>query len=165
MARSKSSSAAKVLTPAQAEKWVRAQQKKGRKVVFTNGCFDLLHRGHVTYLEEARNLGGALLVALNSDASVSRLKGKDRPLVTLQDRARVMAALGSVDAVTWFNSDTPVPLLKKLKPMIYVKGGDWDVNHIPETPVVKSYGGTLKRLQFVEGRSTTKLIEKARKKK
>jgi rfaE bifunctional protein nucleotidyltransferase chain/domain len=119
----------------------------------------------VAYLEEARGLGDGLIVALNGDGSVRRLKGKDRPLVTLKDRARVIAALGCVDAVTWFPTDTPVPLLKKLQPKIYVKGGDWDVNNIPETPVVRGYGGKMKALQFVEGRSTTKLIEKARKRK
>lgn len=164
MARSFSSNH-KVLTPAKAAAWVRAQQKKGRKVVFTNGCFDLLHRGHVTYLEQARALGAALVVALNTDASTKRLKGKDRPLVTLQDRARVIAGLGCVDCVTWFASDTPVPLLKKLRPLLYVKGGDWDVNKIPETPVVRAYGGQLKSLTFVEGRSTTNLIRKAQKRK
>lgn len=159
------SSAKKILSPAKAVAWMRTQQKRGRKIVFTNGCFDLLHSGHVTYLEEARGLGDGLIVALNGDESVRRLKGKDRPLVTLKDRARVMAALGCVDAVTWFSTDTPVPLLKKLQPKIYVKGGDWDVNKIPETPVVRSYGGKLKALQFVEGSSTTKLIEKARSRK
>lgn len=133
--------------------------------MFTNGCFDLLHAGHVTYLEEARNLGDALIVALNGDASVRRLKGKDRPLVSLKDRARVIAALESVDAVTWFHSDTPVALVNSLRPQIYVKGGDWDVYQIPEAPVVQSYGGKLIALSFVRGRSTTKLIQKARKSK
>lgn len=155
----------KVLTPKMAAAWVKARQRAGKRIVFTNGCFDLLHRGHVTYLEQARGLGDGLIIALNSDASVRRLKGPDRPLVTLRDRARVIAALGCVDAVTWFTSDTPVPLLKSLRPMLYVKGGDWDVENIPETPVVKAYGGKLKSLRFVEGKSTTGIIRKARGKR
>ncbi len=155
--------AVKILSPSLAAKWISKLQSKGKRIVFTNGCFDLLHRGHVTYLEEARNLGDALIVALNGDGSVRQLKGKDRPLVTLKDRARVMAALECVDAVTWFHEKTPVELVGKLKPLIYVKGGDWDIAEIPEYPIVKSYGGQAIALNFVKGRSTTKLIEKARK--
>lgn len=133
-------------------------------MVFTNGCFDLLHSGHVSYLEQARRLGDALVVALNGDASVRRLKGKGRPLVTLKDRARVMAALECVDAVTWFSETTPVKLVGSLKPMVYVKGGDYDIAKIPEYPVVKSYGGKALALNFVKGRSTTRLIQKMGKK-
>lgn len=157
--------ATKVLSPASAARWARAFQKNGKRVVFTNGCFDLLHSGHVTYLEEARRLGDALVVALNGDQSVRKLKGKGRPLVTLKDRARVMAALECVDAVTWFNETTPVKLVGRLKPKIYVKGGDYDVSKIPEYPVVKSYGGKALALNFVKGRSTTRLIEKVKKQK
>ncbi|HEY8278640.1 MAG TPA: D-glycero-beta-D-manno-heptose 1-phosphate adenylyltransferase [Bdellovibrionota bacterium] len=156
-------SSKKVLAPASASRWARAFQKKGKRVVFTNGCFDLLHSGHVTYLEQARRLGDALVVALNGDASVRRLKGKGRPLVTLKDRARVMAALECVDAVTWFHETTPVKLVARLKPKIYVKGGDWDVRKIPEYEVVAGYGGKALALNFVRGRSTTRLIQKARK--
>jgi D-beta-D-heptose 7-phosphate kinase / D-beta-D-heptose 1-phosphate adenosyltransferase len=155
--------AKKILPPSTAARWAKSFQKNGKRVVFTNGCFDLLHSGHVTYLEQARLLGDALVVALNGDGSVRRLKGKGRPLVTLKDRARVMAALECVDAVTWFHDTTPVKLVGKLKPKIYVKGGDWDVANIPEYPVVKSYGGKALALNFVKGRSTTRLIEKARK--
>lgn len=152
----------KILSPARAALWARKLQKGGKKLVFTNGCFDLLHSGHVTYLEEARRLGHALVVALNGDASVRRLKGEGRPLVSLKDRARVIAALECVDAVTWFHNDTPVKLVGRLKPLVYVKGGDWDVRKIPEFPVVSSYGGKAMALNFVRGRSTTRLIEKAR---
>jgi rfaE bifunctional protein nucleotidyltransferase chain/domain len=155
--------AKKILSPARAASWARAFQKNGRRVVFTNGCFDLLHSGHVAYLEQARRQGDALVVALNSDASTRRLKGAGRPLVTLKDRARVIAALESVDAVTWFGETTSVKLVGKLKPRVYVKGGDYDVTKIPEYPIVKSYGGKALALQFVKGRSTTKLIQKARK--
>lgn len=155
--------ASKVLSPATAARWAGTFQKKGKRLVFTNGCFDLLHSGHVAYLENARNLGDALVVALNGDASVRKLKGPGRPLVTLEDRARVMAALECVDAVTWFHEATPVKLVGKIKPKIYVKGGDYDVSKIPEYPVVKSYGGKALALNFVKGRSTTRLIRKARK--
>lgn len=159
------SSASKILSPKKAAAWIRSIQKKGGKVVFTNGCFDIIHAGHVAYLEQARALGQGLIVALNSDASVKRLKGKDRPLNGLADRARVMAALGCVDCVTSFTTDAPTGLLAELKPLLYVKGGDWNVNKIAETPVVKSYGGKLKALKFIEGRSTTKLIKKAQHRK
>ncbi len=155
----------KILPAARAARWVSAVQKGGRRVVFTNGCFDLLHSGHVTYLEQARKLGDALIVALNSDASTRALKGKDRPLVTIKDRARVIAALECVDAVTWFGETTPVKLVARLRPKIYVKGGDWDIRKIPEYAVVTAYGGKAFALNFVRGRSTTRLIEKARGKK
>lgn len=155
-------SSKKVLSPEKAAAWIRKLQKSGKKVVFTNGCFDILHSGHVTYLEEARRLGDALIIALNGDASVTRLKGPGRPLVPLKDRARVVAALGAVDAVTWFHSDTPAPLLGKLQPKVFVKGGDYNVYNIAETPVVLGYGGKLIALSFVKGRSTTKIISKAR---
>jgi rfaE bifunctional protein nucleotidyltransferase chain/domain len=152
----------KILAPAAAARWARSLQKKGKRVVFTNGCFDLLHAGHVAYLEEARKLGDALVVALNGDASTRKLKGPGRPLNKLKDRARVMAALESVDAVTWFPELTPVKLVGALKPLIYVKGGDYDITAIPEYTVVSSYGGKAMALSFVKGRSTTKLIQKAK---
>jgi rfaE bifunctional protein nucleotidyltransferase chain/domain len=157
------SSRKKVRAPAAAARWVKSLQKSGKKVVFTNGCFDLLHSGHVTYLEQARNLGDALVVALNGDASVRELKGPGRPLVTLRDRARVIAALSSVDCVTWFEEKVPVGIVGKLQPKIYVKGGDYDIRTIPEYEVVKSYGGKALALSFVKGRSTTNIIKKARK--
>ncbi len=155
--------AKKILAPAAAARWVKQFQKNGRRLVFTNGCFDLLHSGHVTYLEEARRLGDALVVALNGDASVRHLKGRGRPLVTLKDRARVIAALECVDAVTWFGEFTPVKLVGRLQPKIYVKGGDYDISKIPEFAVVQSYGGKALALHFVRGRSTTKLIQKVKK--
>ncbi|MGZ3650446.1 MAG: D-glycero-beta-D-manno-heptose 1-phosphate adenylyltransferase [Bdellovibrionota bacterium] len=157
--------AKKILAPAAAARWARNFQKNGRRVVFTNGVFDLLHSGHVKYLEEARRKGDALVVALNGDSSVRRLKGPNRPLVTLKDRARVIAALESVDAVTWFHDSTPVKLVGSLKPLVYVKGGDYDVTKIPEYPVVKSYGGKALALSFVKGRSTSRLIRKAKGRK
>jgi len=154
--------APKILSPASAARWTRSLQKKGLRVVFTNGVFDLLHSGHVAYLEEARKLGDALVVALNGDTAVRKLKGPGRPLNALKDRARVMAALESVDAVTWFHEKTPVKLVGSLKPLLYVKGGDYDITSIPEYAVVNSYGGKAFALAFVKGRSTTRLIQKAK---
>ncbi|MDB5898333.1 MAG: hypothetical protein JWP41_1935 [Ramlibacter sp.] len=130
-------------------------------VVFTNGVFDVLHRGHVTYLAQARALGAHLVVALNTDASARRLgKGPDRPLNRQEDRATVIAALASVSLVTWFDEDTPVELLAQLRPQIYVKGGDYDMRQLAETRLVESYGGRAVAIPFVEGYSTTALVER-----
>ena len=134
-----------------------------KPVVFTNGVFDVLHRGHATYLAQARALGGSLVLALNTDASARRLgKGPDRPLNNAQDRAVVMAALESVTLVTWFDEDTPLELITALKPDILVKGGDYDMRLLPETKVVESYGGRALAIAFVEGYSTTALVNKIR---
>lgn len=164
MGQSFQSSEKKIKKPQAAAKWVRSIQKKGKKVVFTNGCFDLLHSGHITYLEEARKQGDALILALNSDASVKRLKGPGRPLVALKDRARVISALACVDCVTWFGENTPEKLIDLIIPRILVKGGDWPVEKILGAKTVLAHGGEVKSLNFVEGKSTTKLIQKAQKK-
>jgi D-glycero-beta-D-manno-heptose 1-phosphate adenylyltransferase len=132
-----------------------------KPVVFTNGVFDVLHKGHVTYLEQARALGGSLVVALNTDASAKRLgKGVDRPLNNELDRAVVMAALASVSLVTWFDDDTPLELIRRLKPDVLVKGGDYDMRKLAETAVVESYGGKALTIPFVDGYSTTALVKK-----
>jgi rfaE bifunctional protein nucleotidyltransferase chain/domain len=132
-------------------------------VVFTNGVFDVLHRGHVTYLAQARALGGSLVVALNTDASARRLgKGPDRPLNAEHDRAVVMAALESVSLVTWFDEDTPVQLLGELKPQVYVKGGDYDMRTLAETALVQGWGGQALAIPFVDGYSTTALVQRIR---
>ena len=132
-------------------------------VVFTNGVFDVLHRGHATYLAQARALGGSLVVALNTDASARRLgKGPDRPLNNEQDRAVLMAALESVSLVTWFDEDTPTALISELRPDILVKGGDYDMQKLPETKVVEAYGGKALAIPFVDGYSTTALVKKIR---
>lgn len=141
-----------------------ARRKKGQRVVFTNGCFDLLHSGHVAYLNEARKQGDLLVVALNSDDSVKRLKGPARPLNTLPDRAVVMAGLECVDHVTWFEDDTPLKAILALKPDVLVKGGDWKVDQIVGGREVQGWGGKVKSLNFVEGKSTTGIIAKARAK-
>ncbi len=134
-----------------------------RPVVFTNGVFDVMHRGHVTYLAQARALGASLVVALNTDASARRLgKGPDRPLNNEQDRAIMMAALGSVDLVTWFDEDTPVELLGEVHPDIYVKGGDYDMPTLAETRLIETWGGKAVAIPFVDGYSTTALVRKIR---
>ncbi|MFI5443799.1 D-glycero-beta-D-manno-heptose 1-phosphate adenylyltransferase [Polaromonas sp. UC242_47] len=130
-------------------------------VVFTNGVFDVLHRGHASYLAAARALGGSLIVAINTDASARRLgKGPDRPLNNQEDRAVLMAALESVSLVTWFDEDTPLELITELKPDILVKGGDYDMDKLAETAVVRAYGGQAQALPFVDGYSTTALVSK-----
>jgi rfaE bifunctional protein nucleotidyltransferase chain/domain len=134
-----------------------------RPLVFTNGVFDLMHRGHATYLAQARALGASLVVALNTDASARRLgKGADRPLNNEQDRAVMMAALGSVSLVTWFDEDTPLQLISELRPDVLVKGGDYDMAKLAETKVVQAYGGRALAIPFVDGYSTTALVAKIR---
>ena len=135
-------------------------QASGSSVVFTNGVFDLLHAGHVTYLEEARALGSHLVVALNSDSSVKTNKGDRRPIVGQEDRAKLVASLQCVDFVFLFEMKTPVSAIELIKPMVYVKGGDYRVEDLPETPVVRQYGGMVKILSLVKGRSSTQLIQK-----
>lgn len=134
-----------------------------RPLVFTNGVFDVLHKGHVACLHEARQLGGALLVAINTDHSARQLdKGPDRPLNTELDRAAVLAGLSSVSLVTFFNDKTPVSLLAQVRPDIYVKGGDYDMNKLEETALMRSWGGTAVAIPFVEGYSTTALVRRIR---
>ena len=134
-----------------------------RPLVFTNGVFDLLHRGHVTYLAQARALGASLLVALNSDASARRLgKGSDRPLNPLEDRMAVLAALAAVDVVTWFDADTPLATIEACHPDILVKGGDWKPDDIVGAAEVRGWGGKVVSIPLVAGRSTTALVERIR---
>lgn len=138
-------------------------QRLPRPIVFTNGVFDVLHRGHVTYLANARALGGSLVVALNTDASARRLgKGADRPLNNEVDRAVMMAALESVSLVTWFDDSTPLELIAEMQPDLLVKGGDYDMDTLAETAVVKAYGGSALAIAFVDGYSTTALVRKIR---
>lgn len=141
----------------------RALAALPQPVVFTNGVFDVLHRGHVTYLAQARALGASLVVALNTDASARRLgKGPDRPLNAEADRAIVIAALESVSLVTFFDEDTPVELLGELRPQVYVKGGDYDMRKLAETALVQGYGGSAVAIPFVDGYSTTALVQRIR---
>ena len=151
----------KVRDPAALESWIGALE---RPLVFTNGVFDLLHRGHVTYLARARSLGANLLVALNSDPSARRLgKGHDRPLNALADRLAVLAALECVDAVTWFDEDTPEALIAACRPQVLVKGGDWPVERIVGAGGVLARGGKVVSIPFEHERSTTALVERIRK--
>lgn len=136
---------------------------KGKKIVFTNGCFDLLHYGHVKYLEEAKGKGDILVVAINSDASVRKIKGNKRPVVTGKDRPSLIAALESVDYVVSFNEETPLKVIKELKPDILVKGADWDKKQIVGSDVVLTYGGKISTIKLIRGRSSTNLIKKIAK--
>jgi len=134
-----------------------------RPLVFTNGCFDILHRGHVTYLSQARALGASLLVALNSDGSVRRLgKGPERPVNCLEDRTAVVAALESVDLVSWFETDTPLELILRVRPDVLVKGGDWPVDRIVGGPEVAAWGGRVVSIPFLYTRSTSDTLARIR---
>jgi len=135
-------------------------KKKGKKIVFTNGCFDLLHYGHIKYLEDAKRKGDILIVAINSDASVKKIKGNKRPIVNQQDRLSLIAALESVDYAILFNEETPLKVIKELRPDILVKGADWDKKQIVGTDFVLSYGGRISTIRLTKGRSTTNLIKK-----
>ena len=135
-----------------------------RPLVFTNGCFDILHRGHVTYLAQARALGAGMIVALNSDTSVRALgKGDDRPVNKLEDRLAVMASLACVDMVTWFDEDTPLQRILEIHPDILVKGGDWAPERIVGAAEVKGWGGSVHSIPFIHEKSTTALLEKIRR--
>ncbi|MFT6631552.1 MAG: rfaE bifunctional protein nucleotidyltransferase chain/domain [Bacteriovoracaceae bacterium] len=135
-------------------------ETKGKCVVFTNGCFDILHRGHVSYLNEAKAQGDILVLGLNSDASVKRLKGESRPVNSEQDRKFVLENLKSMDYVFIFEEDTPYNLIQQLQPDVLVKGGDWNVEDIIGSDIVLANGGQVKSLNFVDGFSTTSTIEK-----
>ena len=135
-------------------------KSQGKQIVSTNGCFDILHVGHVRYLQKSASLGDILVVCLNSDRSVKALKGDSRPLNNENDRAEVLAGLGCVDYVVIFDEDTPVNYLAQIKPDIHTKGGDYDVNNLPEAKVVMDNGGKLEFISFVEGKSTTNIINK-----
>lgn len=137
--------------------------KENMPLVFTNGCFDVLHRGHVTYLAQARALGKSMIVALNTDASVKRQgKGDDRPINTLENRMAVIAALAAVDFVTYFDDDTPFDIILQIMPEVLVKGGDWTIDKIVGSPEVIANGGTVHSIPFLHDTSTTKLVQKIR---
>lgn len=132
---------------------------KYQRIIFTNGCFDIIHKGHISYLERARSLGDALVVALNSDSSVRRLKGRGRPVNPLRDRIIVLAALECVDFVTWFSEETPLKTILTIRPDHLVKGGDWPVGSIVGSKEVQSWGGKVHSLPFIKGRSTTRILQ------
>jgi D-beta-D-heptose 7-phosphate kinase/D-beta-D-heptose 1-phosphate adenosyltransferase len=136
---------------------------QGRKIVFTNGCFDIIHSGHTEYLKQSRELGDILIVGLNSDDSVRRLKGEDRPLNKEEDRAEVLQSLKSVDIVVVFTEDTPFNLISEVMPDILVKGGDYKKQDIVGADIVEGHGGRVVVIPFVEGKSTTSLVEKIKR--
>ena len=150
----------KILSREDLAELTRSFQDEGKVVVFTNGCFDILHVGHVRYLEEAKELGDVLIVGVNDDAGVRRLKGDERPYVPAAERAEVLAALGAVDFVTIFHEDTPDELIRLLKPDWHVKGGDYKIADLSEAKIVKEYGGKVKILALVPGHSTSRLADK-----
>jgi rfaE bifunctional protein nucleotidyltransferase chain/domain len=150
------------LEPAKLAPVLNSLQKQGRKVVFTNGVFDLLHLGHVTYLQEARKQGDLLVVGLNSDASVRRIKGPLKPLLPVEERAEMLLALSCVDYTTFFEEDDPYNIIKILRPDVLVKGGDWAIDKIIGGDLVQSWGGKVMNIPVVEGRSTTNLIQLVR---
>ena len=140
----------------------RRLKAERRSVVFTNGCFDIIHRGHVEYLSKARAMGDVLVVGLNTDASVRRLKGPSRPVVDQDDRAVVMAALAVVDYVCLFSEDTPLELITAIVPDVLVKGADWPIDKVVGREVVESAGGRVQAIEFVPDRSTTSIIDRIR---
>ena len=135
-------------------------RRQGRKVVFTNGTFDIIHRGHVEYLTRARALGDVLIVGLNTDASIRRIKGEGRPVNPNRDRAAVLAALAAVDYVCFFGDDTPERLIRSLVPDVLVKGADWKAGEIVGSDVVRAHGGVVRRIRLTPGRSTTGIIDR-----
>ncbi len=151
-----------ILTPAAAVSWAAEQRAAGRRVVFTNGVFDLLHPGHVRYLREARSLGDVLILGLNSDDSVRRNKGAGRPIVPEGERAEVLAALFAVDAVVIFDEDDPHAIISAVQPDVLVKGADWAADRIVGRDVVEARGGKVIRIPFAPGYSTTGIIERIR---
>ena len=153
----------KIKTLSEAKKTVATWKAKGNKIVFTNGCFDILHLGHVDYLEKARGLGDKLILGLNTDDSVSRFKGPDRPIQDENSRARILAAFQFVDLVVFFNEDTPLDLISVLVPDVLVKGSDYLAENIVGADVVKKAGGKVETIDFVPGYSTTRIVEKIKR--
>ena len=139
---------------------IKKLESENKKIVFTNGCFDILHAGHVRYLKESKKFGDILIVGLNSDVSVKKIKGESRPINPEMDRAEVLAGLEAVNYIVLFDETSPVKLLEEIKPDIYTKGADYTVETLPEAKTVLSYGGKIEFIKFLEGRSTTKIIDK-----
>jgi len=138
-------------------------KKKGKKIVFTNGCFDILHIGHTRLLQKTRNFGDVLILGLNTDSSVRRLKGPERPIVNEKERAEILSALEFVDYIVFFDEDDPCKIISEIKPDIHVKGGDYDPNdykNMPEAKVVHEYGGKVEIIKIIEGKSSSSIIEK-----
>lgn len=152
-----------ILNLAELEVTISSYKSSGKKIAFTNGCFDLLHIGHVRYLQQAKSLADILIVGINTDRSVQKLKGPSRPIQKENDRAEILASLKSVDHTILFDEETPLNLILRIKPDCLVKGGDWKISEIVGSDFVLSYGGDVRSLQFVQNQSTTALIEKSQK--
>jgi len=150
----------KIISTTGLKRKVSRLKQNGKRIVFTNGCFDILHYGHVKYLQDARGKGDYLVVAVNSDSSVKKIKAKNRPVISQGDRLKTVAALACVDFVVLFNEDNPLRLIKALKPDVLIKGADWSKQKIIGADFVKSYGGSVLTVNLVKGRSTSALIEK-----
>jgi D-beta-D-heptose 7-phosphate kinase/D-beta-D-heptose 1-phosphate adenosyltransferase len=151
---------ANILTPKNIKTELSRLKAESKKIIFTNGCFDIIHAGHISYLNEAKALGDILIVGLNSDESVRRLKGKDRPIVNESDRAYVLANLKPVDYVVLFDEDTPYELIKEIKPDVLVKGADYEGKNIAGSDIVEASGGKTVLINFVKGKSTSEIIKK-----
>ncbi len=150
----------KIKSPKELKKIILRLRRQGKKIAFTNGCFDILHYGHVNYLEKTKGLADILVVAINSDSSIKRIKGNRRPIMNLKHRLRIIAALEAVDFVTSFSQDTPLDLIKLLKPDILVKGGDWNRFKIVGKDIAESYGGRAITLPFIKGQSSSQIIKR-----
>ncbi|MBI4372642.1 MAG: D-glycero-beta-D-manno-heptose 1-phosphate adenylyltransferase [Candidatus Omnitrophica bacterium] len=144
--------------------WAKRMRRNSKKIVFTNGCFDLLHAGHVDYLEQAKRMGNFLVVGLNSDSSARKLKGPGRPVNSERDRARVLNALSCVDQISIFNELTPIKLIQAVRPHVLVKGADWPLRAIAGYPEVLSWGGKVRRVRLLKGRSTSGILKKVKSK-
>lgn len=144
--------------------WARRMRQSGKRIVFTNGCFDILHAGHVDYLERARRMGDCLVVGLNSDRSTRKLKGPGRPINRERDRARILSALSCVDRITIFNEATPIQLIQAARPHVLVKGSDWPLRSIAGYRELLSWGGKVRRIRLLRGRSTTGVLRKIKSK-
>ncbi|MCX5693911.1 MAG: D-glycero-beta-D-manno-heptose 1-phosphate adenylyltransferase [Candidatus Omnitrophica bacterium] len=153
-------SGAKVISLSDLKHKIMRLKQVGRRIVFTNGCFDILHYGHVKYLQDARSKGDCLVVAVNSDSSIKKIKAKNRPVIGQSDRLKTVAALASVDFVVLFNENNPLRLIKALKPDVLIKGADWSKKKIIGADFVESYGGKVLTVNLVKGRSTSAIIEK-----
>jgi D-beta-D-heptose 7-phosphate kinase/D-beta-D-heptose 1-phosphate adenosyltransferase len=149
----------KLMSPHQLDQWLIRWRLQSKKVVFTNGVFDILHAGHIHSLKQAASFGNILIIGINSDASTRRLKGESRPIQTLEDRAEVLCALEMVDAVIAFEEDTPLELIKRIKPDVLVKGGDYTIETIAGAKEVLDFGGVVEIIPLIPGRSTTRLAE------
>ena len=152
----------KIKTQKELKRVIAYLRKQGKKIVFTNGCFDILHYGHIKYLQDAKGLADVLVLGLNSDSSVKKIKGLARPINKQLDRARVLSALSCVDYLTIFSEDTPLRLIRLIQPDVLVKGGDWQTEKIVGADFVKARGGKVLAIPYIKGYSTTKLINKIR---